>query len=113
MSLEEITENWKSIQNGNNTFATGEQSDVDDENCILILRRRLLRLHAAEYHDVIRNLHLKDDATDGDKTMLSMKKAKITSTLRKNAKRSTAASWNGMRTSPFRTMQRTSWHPAK
>ena len=67
MSLEEITENWKSIQNGNNTFATGEQSDVDDENCILILRRRLLRLHAAEYHDVIRNLHLKDDATDGDK----------------------------------------------
>ncbi|MCI6651730.1 MAG: hypothetical protein MSH13_09415 [Ruminococcus callidus] len=67
MSLEEITENWKSIQNGNNTFATGEQSDVDDENCILILRRRFLRLHAAEYHDVIRNLHLKDDATDGDK----------------------------------------------
>ena len=67
MSLEEITENWKSIQNGNNTFATGEQSDVDDENCILILKRRFLRLHAAEYHDVIRNLHLKDDATDGDK----------------------------------------------
>ena len=67
MSLEEITENWKSIQNGNNKFATGEQSDVDDENCILILRRRFLRLHAAEYHDVIRNLHLKDDATDGDK----------------------------------------------
>ena len=67
MSLEEITENWKSIQNGNNTFATGERSDVDDENCILILRRRFLRLHAAEYHDVIRNLHLKDDATDGDK----------------------------------------------
>ena len=67
MSLEEITENWKSIQNGNNTFATGEQSDVDDENCILILRRRFLRLHVAEYHDVIRNLHLKDDATDGDK----------------------------------------------
>lgn len=67
MSLEEITENWKSIQNGNNTFATGEQSDVDDENCILILRRRFLRLHAAEYHDIIRNLHLKDDATDGDK----------------------------------------------
>ena len=67
MSLEEITENWKSIQNGNNTFATGERSDVDDENCILILKRRLLRLHAAEYHDVIRNLHLKDDATDGDK----------------------------------------------
>ncbi len=67
MSLEEITENWKSIQNGNNTFATGEQSDVDDKNCILILRRRFLRLHAAEYHDVIRNLHLKDDATDGDK----------------------------------------------
>lgn len=67
MSLEGITENWKSIQNGNNTFATGEQSDVDDENCILILRRRFLRLHAAEYHDVIRNLHLKDDATDGDK----------------------------------------------
>lgn len=27
MSLEEITENWKSIQNGNNTFATGEQSE--------------------------------------------------------------------------------------
>lgn len=67
MSLEEITENWKSIQNGNNTFATGERSDVDDENCILILKRRFLRLHAAEYHDVIRNLHLKDDATDGDK----------------------------------------------
>lgn len=67
MSLEEITENWKSIQNGNNTFATGEQSDVDDENCILILKRRFLRLHAAEYHDIIRNLHLKDDATDGDK----------------------------------------------
>ncbi len=67
MSLEEITENWKSIQNGNNTFATGERSDVDDENCILILRRRFLRLHAAEYHDVIRNLHLKADATDGDK----------------------------------------------
>lgn len=67
MSLEEITENWKSIQNGNNTFATGEQSDVDDENCILILRRRFLRPHVAEYHDVIRNLHLKDDATDGDK----------------------------------------------
>lgn len=67
MSLEEITENWKSIQNGNNTFATGERSDVDDENCILILRRRFLRLHAAEYHDVIRNLHLKNDATDGDK----------------------------------------------
>lgn len=67
MSLEEITENWKSIQNGNNTFATGERSDVDDENCILILRRRFLRLHAAEYHDVIRDLHLKDDATDGDK----------------------------------------------
>ena len=67
MSLEEITENWKSIQNGNNTFATGERSDVDDENCILILRRRFLRLHAAEYHDVIRNLHLKDDATDGEK----------------------------------------------
>ncbi len=67
MSLEEITENWKSIQNGNNTFATGERSDVDDENCILILRRRFLRLHAAEYHDVIRDLHLKDDATDGEK----------------------------------------------
>lgn len=67
MSLEEITENWKSIQNGNNMFATGEQSDVDDENCILILKRRFLKLHAAEYHDVIRNLHLKDDATDGDK----------------------------------------------
>lgn len=67
MSLEEITENWKSIQNGSNTFATGERSDVDDENCILILKRRFLRLHAAEYHDVIRNLHLKDDATDGDK----------------------------------------------
>ena len=67
LSLEAITENWKSSQNGNNTFATGEQSDVDDENCILILRRRFLRLHAAEYHDVIRNLHLKDDATDGDK----------------------------------------------
>ena len=67
MSLEEITENWKSIQNGNNTFATGERSDVDDENCILILKRRFLRLHAAEYHDVIRNLHLTDDATDGDK----------------------------------------------
>lgn len=67
MSLEEITENWKSIQNGSNTFAAGERSDVDDENCILILKRRFLRLHAAEYHDVIRNLHLKDDATDGDK----------------------------------------------
>ena len=67
MSLEEITENWKSIQDGNNTFATGEHSDVDDENCILILKRRFLRLHAAEYHDIIRNLNLKDDATDGDK----------------------------------------------
>ena len=67
MSLEEITENWKSIKVGNNTFATEKQSDVDDEHCILILKRRFLKLHAAEYHDIIRNLNLKDDTTDGDK----------------------------------------------
>lgn len=67
MSIEEIVETWQSIKNSNNIFAVGERADVDDDSCILILTRRFLRLHAAEYHDLIRGLGLVDDATEGDK----------------------------------------------
>lgn len=67
MDYNTVVETWRSIKNGNNSFAGDERSDVGDEDCILILKRRFLRLCAAEYHDVIRNLGLTDDQTEGEK----------------------------------------------
>lgn len=62
-----VIETWQSIKSGDNQFAGEERSDVNDEDCILILKRRFLQINASEYHDMIRNLGLTDDQTEGDK----------------------------------------------
>lgn len=67
MNYDEIISTWQAIKGGNNTFAGEARNDVDDDSCILILTRRLLKKSAEKYHDVIRDLGLKDDQTEGDK----------------------------------------------
>lgn len=62
-----VIETWQSIRNGDNKFAGEERNDVNDEACILILKRRFLQINASEYHDTIRELGLTDDQTEGEK----------------------------------------------
>ena len=67
MTEEAIVENYISIKNGNNTFAEDKGDIIPDDDCILILSRAFRKINAAKYHDIIRNLGLTDDTTEGDK----------------------------------------------
>jgi hypothetical protein len=67
MSNEEILAEWQSIQDGNNTFVGEKGSHIDDKSAVLVLSRNFRKHVAAEYHDVIRELGLEDDTSEGDK----------------------------------------------
>lgn len=67
MDLDTVIAHWQSIGDGSNAFVEDRGGFISDEQCIDILSRRFRKIHAAEYHDIIRDLGLTDDTSAGDK----------------------------------------------
>ncbi len=67
MDCDTVVDEWQSIKDGNNTFVADKRELITDDQCIDILSRRFRKIHAANYHDLIRNLGLTDDTSEGDK----------------------------------------------
>lgn len=67
MDKDMIVKAWQKIVSGENEFVEDKGKIISDDDCILILSRQFRRIEAANYHDIIHNLNLTDDPTDGEK----------------------------------------------
>lgn len=67
MNRNEIVGEWQKIVDGNNTFVEDKGELISDEDCNIILERQFRIVESRKYYDIIRELDLTDDVTDGDK----------------------------------------------